>query len=105
MEVKYGIRLYKVEIYYQMFFIHFTILGRTLERLADTWQTLHGRCGSVSGLPWTRIGSRFLFTLFYGLNGTRIILRGIDYRVKSKNVEVTSKPRAARPGQAGPARA
>ena len=48
MEVKYGIRLYKVEIYYQMFFIHFTILGRTLERLADTWQTLHGRCGSVS---------------------------------------------------------
>jgi len=27
------------------------------------------------------------------------------YRVESKNVEVTSKPRAARPGQAGPARA
>ena len=43
-----------------------------------------------------------LFTLFYGCHeSTRIILRGIDYRVKSKNVEVTSKPRAARPGQAG----
>ena len=63
MEVKYGIRLYKVEIYYQMFFIHFTILGRTLERLADTWQTLHGRCGSVSGLPWTRIAVFIYFIL------------------------------------------
>ena len=41
------------------------------------------------------------FYLF--LRITRIILRGIDYRVESKNVEVTTNQQAAaaRPGQAG----
>ena len=54
-------------------------------------------------MPWTH-ADRGFYVLF--LRITRIILRGIDYRVESKNVEVkpqTSKPRRrgrrrARPG-------
>ena len=81
MEVKYGIRLYKVEIYYQMFFIHFTILGRTLERLADTWQTLHGRCGSVSAQWLALDADRGFYLLYFTDYADLIILRGIEYRV------------------------